>query len=427
MDTTKIIPIKCKGHTSVALDQLIPIQGNLKDLSVENYIKLRKEILELGFSEPVSVWENDGKFKLLNGTQRFRTLSKMVKEEGFECPEIPVSVVEAKDLREAKKKILALTSQFGEMTKDGLYEFMSESDLSFDEIEKSFRFPEIDFKDFEDEFYEKEDTTEEDDNIPEPPKEAKSKLGDLYLLGNHRLLCGDSTDIKSVELLLCDEKVDLVLTDPPYNCASHSKNYASDVSVAMKKLKESDWDNNFDINPSLNSIRFSCKENCTVYIFTSHFLIQKIWDHLDSWCDFTNYCVWSKPNPMPSLSKRHWTFNSELCVYGTIGSKRIVNFPAGTNAYSVWDVAKKSDGTHPTQKPIELLMLPILFNSLESSSVLDLFGGSGSTLIACEKTNRKCFMMELDPIYVDVIVSRYVKYTGNNKIIKNGEEIEWEL
>lgn len=208
------------------------------------------------------------------------------------------------------------------------------------------------------------------------------------------------------------EKADMVFTDPPYNVASESKNFAKDKSKSMKDLSNAKWDKDFKISPALDRIRESSKDNCTFYIWTSHWLVQDIWNHLNDWCDYTNYCVWAKPNPMPSLSKRHWTWGTELCVYGSIGSKRTVNFPSQGHALNWWNDTKYSDGSHPTQKPIEICERPIIFSSNASQTVLDLFLGSGSTLIACEKTNRKCYGMEIDPHYCDVILTRWEKYSG---------------
>lgn len=149
----KEIEITCKGADSIFLEQLNPFQGNLKDLSRENYEKLKKEVLELGFSEPISVWKDKEKLRVLNGHQRLRVLAQLEKE-GFSVPAIPINYVEAEDEKEAKKKILALTSQYGEMTGQGLYEFMDSAELSIDEVFKSFRFPEIDLKKFEKEYFE---------------------------------------------------------------------------------------------------------------------------------------------------------------------------------------------------------------------------------------------------------------------------------
>lgn len=251
------------------------------------------------------------------------------------------------------------------------------------------------------------------DEVPEVEDNVFGvKRGDVWLLGEHRVMCGDSTEKVDVERLMAGEKADMVFTDPPYNIASDSKNYAKDTSKAMNDLANSEWDKEFDINPAMDRIRDIASTNCTIYVWTSQFLIQNIWDKLGEWCDFTSYCVWNKPNPMPSLSKRHWTWNTELCVYASIGSKRTVNFPNDGHALSTWTVTKKSDGTHPTQKPIELIQPIIEFSSNKGQLISDPFLGSGSTLIACEKTGRKCYGMEIDPHYVSVIIKRWQDFTG---------------
>lgn len=147
------IKIKCKGFTALPYQTLEPFQGNLKDLSEINYNKLKKEILELGYSEPVSVWQNDGKYFLINGHQRLRVITRMIEKEGFECEPLPVSIVEADSFKEARKKVLALTSQYGNMTKQGLYEFACETGLDAQEIKESFSFPEINLDLWELEFF----------------------------------------------------------------------------------------------------------------------------------------------------------------------------------------------------------------------------------------------------------------------------------
>lgn len=265
--------------------------------------------------------------------------------------------------------------------------------------------------DFEMEGQENEGLTDEDE-VPEAPEDPVAKLGQMWKLGEHRLMCGDSTDREQVERLMGGEKADMVFTDPPYNVAGESKNFASDVSKSMAKLKDSDWDYGFDTDATCSMCNTFSKNDSTVYIWTNNFLFGEITDNCQDWADFVGYCVWAKPNPMPSLSKRHWTWNTELCVYATKGSKRTVNFPDGEHALSCWTDTKKSDGSHPTQKPLEICERPILFSSGDGDLILDLFGGSGSTLIACEKTGRKCRMMELDPKYCDVIIKRWEDFTG---------------
>jgi DNA modification methylase len=259
----------------------------------------------------------------------------------------------------------------------------------------------------------------DEDEVPEVT-EATCKLGELWILGNHRLLCGDSTDKEQVEKLMDGDKADMVFTDPPYNVAGEGKNFAADCSKSMKDLKESEWDKDFNPDETCSLCDEFTKADSTIYIWTSNFLFGQITKACKLWAAFVSYCVWSKPNPMPSLSKRHWTWNTEMCIYATKGSKRTVNFPDGQHALSCWTDTKKSDGTHPTQKPIEVCERPILFSSAVSDLVLDLFLGSGSTLIACEKTNRKCYGMEFDPHYCDVIIKRWEDYTGESAVLDAG-------
>ena len=269
--------------------------------------------------------------------------------------------------------------------------------------------------------------TEEQDEEPieivedEPPTETETrcKLGDMWQLGANRLICGDSTDVAVIDRLMDGVKADMVFTDPPYNIASDSKNFAADVSKAMKNLSESEWDKNFDIRKVLDNILVSIAENATVYVCTSHFLASDIWNWMKEWSDHYSYCVWSKPNPMPSLSKRHWTWNTELICYATRG-KHTFNFPKEGHALSTWTINKKNGETgHPTEKPVEVPAMAVSHSSKENDIVLDLFGGSGSTLIACEQLNRKCYMCELDEHYCSVIIQRWENFTGEKAVLLN--------
>jgi len=140
--TTKI-RIKCKGADVLALDEMVPFQGELKSLSEENYEKLSKEILKYGFSAPFFIWRNAGKHYLLDGHQRHRTIARL-GEEGHEVPKLPVIWVEAKSMKEAKHKLLAITSQYGKMSDTSLTDYMKDAKLDFDEVMESFDFSDID-------------------------------------------------------------------------------------------------------------------------------------------------------------------------------------------------------------------------------------------------------------------------------------------
>jgi len=260
------------------------------------------------------------------------------------------------------------------------------------------------------------------DDVPEVPEEPVTKLGDLWVLGDHRLLCGDSTDVLAVERLMAGQKADMVFTDPPYNIASENKGVATNVSQAHKKLMASEWDMDFCFEDVQACLLASIAPSATVYVCTSHHLAASIWAWMKTWSDHSNWCTWSKPNPMPSLMKRHWTWNAELICYATRG-KHAFNFPDEGHALSTWTIAKvNGQSGHPTEKPVAVPEHAITHSSKKGQLVLDLFSGSGSTLIACEKTARQARLMELDPRYCDVIVKRWEDFTGKKAILEEAPE-----
>jgi ParB-like chromosome segregation protein Spo0J len=146
--TAKEIRITCKGSKTLPYGSFENFQGELKHLTEENYKRLRKQILELGFSAPVFVWEHDGINYILDGHQRIRTVSNMVTDEGYTCPPLPVAEVQAKSLKEAKKKVLAISSQYGTMSFDGLQQFIDEAGMEWEHVNADFRFPEINIDHF---------------------------------------------------------------------------------------------------------------------------------------------------------------------------------------------------------------------------------------------------------------------------------------
>lgn len=281
------------------------------------------------------------------------------------------------------------------------------------------------FENFTVDFAEKNAGNGDPDETPEPPKIPKSQLGDLWILGEHRLLCGDSTNAKQVARLMNGEKADMVFTDPPYNVAG--KTQMESLSKlrpnSYGKLKNSSWDQDFDPATLFPSLDFVLSENSSVYVCCSHFLAGAIWAWMESWGDYYGGCVWTKTNPMPSMHKRHWTWDHEHVCYATKG-KHVFNFPADGHTKATWEIAKSpSNDLHPTQKPVAIPEHAILHSSLTNSLVADLFLGSGSTLIACEKTNRRSFGMEIDPLYCDVILTRWAKFTGKDPVREDG--VKW--
>lgn len=393
----------------VTLTKLVPYVNNAKIHSEEQVTMIASSIREFGFLSPVLI---DRDFNIIAGHGRVMAAKKLNMES------VPCVFVEG--LTEAQRKAYILAdNRLGELADWDMdlvnMELEALDDMDFDVSLTGFEMPEIKV----------EDAEIIEDDVPDDA-EARCKLGDIWQLGNHRLICGDCTDINVIDTLMDGAKADMVFTDPPYNIASDSKNFAADVSKAMKNLSESEWDKDFSIREALDNIYITLADNASVYVCTSHFLASEIWDWMKEWSDHYSYCVWSKPNPMPSLAKRHWTWNTELICYATRG-KHTFNFPKEGHALSTWTINKRNGDTgHPTEKPVEVPAMAIKHSSKTKDVILDLFGGSGSTLIACEQLDRKCFMCELDPHYCDVIIQRWENLTGKEAVLLDGKDRQTE-
>lgn len=412
----KEIVIKCRGAELVAHAQLVPFQGNLKDLSDENYAKLKGEILTLGFSEPFSVWKNDGKLYLLNGHQRHRVITKMISE-GYRCPELPISVIEADSFEEARRKVLALTSQYGQITGQGLYEFAMDSGLTPEEIKERFRFPELNLDSWELEFF-KDNTVDpqcDEDEAPEPPADPVTRRGDIYQLGRHRLLCGDSTVMSDAQNLMGDARADMVWTDPPYNVA-----YEGKTKDALKIQNDEMSAENFYqfLYDAYSNMLMFTKPGGAIYVAhadSEGMNFRKAM--IDSGWLIKQCLIWVKQALVMGRQDYHW--KHEPILYGWApGASH--NWFADRKQTTVLEFNRPSrNAEHPTMKPVELIEYCLTNSCAPKGLVLDLFGGSGSTLIACEKIGRSAALMELDPRYCDVIVARWEKYTGKKASLLN--------
>lgn len=385
----------------VDIDKLIPYSRNSRTHSDEQVAQIAASIKEWGFTNPVLI---DESWQIIAGHGRVLAARKL----GIES--LPAMV--AKNWSDAQKRAyviadnkLALNAGWDN---DLLaLELGDLEELGFDVGLTGFTHEEIDAL----MPTEVEPGIIDEDEVPEVPEEPVTKLGDVWILGKHRVMCGDSTSIDAVDKLMDGAKADVVFTDPPYNIAIENKGVASNVSKAHHDLMASDWDKGFNFADVQSCIFASLANNATVYVCTSHHLAGSIWAWMKEWSDHYSWCTWSKPNPMPSLMKRHWTWNAELICYGTRG-KHTFNFPSDGHALSTWTIPKVNGSSgHPTEKPVSVPEHAINHSSKPNDIVLDLFGGSGSTLIACEKTNRQARLMELDPKYCDVIVKRWQDFT----------------
>jgi DNA modification methylase len=250
----------------------------------------------------------------------------------------------------------------------------------------------------------------DEDGVGDAPAEPRTKRGDIYQLGRHRLMCGDSTSIDDVEKLMAGAKADMVFTDPPYGMEFQSN---SRTKTEQFRPIEND-DKILDIAPVLWAVM---NDKAAAYICTR-------WDVYPEWFaqfsqfDIKNCVVWHKRGGGMGDLKSAYSPSHEFMIVAHKGSSEL----RGKRHADVWEIGKDaaSSYAHPTQKPVELPQFAIENHSDKNDSVLDLFGGSGSTLIACEKVGRTNFSMELDPKYCDVIVNRWEKYTGQKATLVNG-------
>jgi site-specific DNA-methyltransferase (adenine-specific) len=241
---------------------------------------------------------------------------------------------------------------------------------------------------------------QEDDFDEEPPEEPISKLGDIYQLGDSRLMCGDSTNAEDVAKLMDGHKADLCLTDPPYGVKMDKGFGGSDgFSGKGKPIKRREYTDDWDGEPIGKEALDNALSNSKQAIifggnfFTDNLPVGKFW------------IVWDKLNTMPSFG------DCEL-AWTNIKRNSVKKYEVQWNGL----IGKEKQRYHPTQKPLKLIGAIVEDFSEEGDNVLDLFGGSGSTLIACEQLNRKCYMMEMSPKYVDVIIKRWEEYTGKKAV-----------
>ena len=413
------IKIRCKAHQSISIEKIFPFQDDLKELSEVNYKKLKQEIINEGFSFPLFVWPKDGIYNLVDGHQRFATLNKL-KSEGYTIPDLPCAVIEASDINEAKRKILAATSSYGKIDDQGLYEFMEKNSIDMSEVSDRWDFGDRwNEDDFRNNFYSEPEVEVLDaieDEVPELKESSVTVKGDVWLLGDHRVMCGDSTLIDDVEKLMNGQKADMVFTDPPYGMfldASYDKMFSNDKSHRktgnrFDNVKGDHEDFNPDFINNIFGLFGYCKE---IFLWGADYYSEHLVDkNSGSWT------VWDKRcnDQMDKVVGN--TF--ELC-WSKAKHKRMVAriMWSGHHGMAKDDTKKR---VHPTQKPVELINWFFdCYPLKEKNKVVDLFLGSGSTLIACEKTNRKCYGMELDEGYCDVIVKRWQEYTGQTAILES--------
>lgn len=392
------------------ITDLIPADYNpRKDLKPgdPDYEKLKHSMKEFGYVDPI-IW-NQQTGRVVGGHQRL----KILQDEGLKEAECVVV-----NLDEEKEKALniALNKISGDWDKDKLALLMT--DLQASDLDISLTgFDEDEISDL---LATEDDTHDDDFDIDsELDKPIFSKSGDLWHLGKHTLLCGDATKTESYQKLLGDHKVNLVLTDPPYNVDYSSK--------AGKIKNDHQTDDKFYqfLLAAFQNTNQAMANDASIYVFhadTEGLNFRHAFQ--DAGFYLSGCCIWKKQSLVLGRSPYQWQHEPVLYGWKKDGKHE---WYTGRKESTIWEFDRpKQSKEHPTMKPIPLLAYPIMNSTMSNCTVLDPFGGSGSTLIACEQTNRICYMMELDPKYCDVIVQRYIEQVGSSKNIsveRNGKTI----
>ena len=396
----------------VNINKVIPYVNNARTHNAQQINKLRSSLREFGFINPVII---DRDFNVIAGHGRIMA----AKEEGIN--EVPCVFVDY--LTEAQKKAYILADNRmamdagwdEELLKVEIEALQAEDfDLSltgFDESELAGFFDTADDA--------KEDDFDVDAELEKPPV---TKSGDLWLLGNHRLLCGDSTKEESYTLLMNGKKANLVVTDPPYNV-----NYQGTAGKIKNDNLENDKFYQF-LFDAFTCMEKAMADDASIYVFhadTEGLNFRKAF--ADAGFYLSGTCIWKKQSLVLGRSPYQW--QHEPCLFGWKKNGKH-QWYSDRKQTTIWEFDKpKKNGDHPTMKPVPLIAYPIKNSSMSNCIVLDPFGGSGSTLIACEQTNRICHTIELDDKYCDVIVKRYIEQAGtaeNVSVVRDGKTIRFD-
>lgn len=370
------------------VEDLIPYVNNSRKHSDEQVAQIASSIKEFGWTNPILI---DGTNSIIAGHGRLMAARKLKMEE--------VPTIELSHLTDTQRKALViadnklalnadwdttlLTIELDELLKDGFA--LDILGFNADELNTLLEPEQV-------------DGLTDEDAVPEVPEEPKTKLGDIYQLGNHRLMCGDSTSIDAVDKLMDGNAVDLIFTDPPYNVSFNGRSGKHDV-IKNDNLSESDFA--IFIEEVCNTIKAI---NPKAYYIWCNWNFYGI---LQGKLDYKTCIVWAKNVFGMGNGYRH---QHEFCLFNGKIDEVI------KNESDLWEVKKDHNYVHPTQKPVEL-SVRAFGNHIKLLNVLDLFGGSGSTLIGAEQTGRKAFVMELDPKYCDVIVKRWEEFTGKQAVL----------
>lgn len=398
----------------VDVDKLIPYVNNARTHSKEQINKLRASIREFGFINPVII---DRDYNVIAGHGRILAS----QEEGID--KVPCVFVDY--LTDAQKKAYIIADNRMALDADWDEELLKIEIESLKDEDFDLSFTGFDESELLDLFGDDSKGKVEDDNFDLSSALEKASFvekGDVWTVGKHRLMCGDATSKEDVQILMGDTKGNLILTDPPYGVSFKS---SSGLTIENDSMKNDEF-YNFLLS-AFKNMADHLEKGGSAYVFhadTEGLNFRKAF--VDSGFHLAGCCIWVKNSLVLGRSDYQWQHEPVLYGFMQNGKHRWYSDRKQT---TIWNFDKpKKNSNHPTSKPLDLLSYPIGNSTQENAVVIDTFGGSGSTLMACEKMNRICYTMELDEKYASVILRRYVEDTGdmdNVYVIRNGKKIPY--
>jgi DNA modification methylase len=376
----------------VAVDKLIPYAKNSRTHSPEQVAQIAASIKEFGFRNPI----------LVDGVGIIAGHGRLMAAQKLNLSKVPT--IDCSDMSESQKKAYIIADNKLALNAGWDMDFLK---LELQELEDAdFDLTLTGFDDKELDallnVIEGTDGLTDEDAVPEVPEEPKTKLGDIYILGNHRLMCGDSTSIDAVDDLMQSDKADMVFTDPPYGVDYQGIN--NDSRDGLEDLLRGAFANYFGHS----------KSGAAIYCFHSDRCADVFHKVFREFFHFSSMIIWAK-NSL-TLSQTDYQSQHEPCLYGWMNNGSH-SWYSDRKQTSVWEFHKERFEGHTTPKPVALVEKAITNSSKGGDIVIDLFGGSGSTMIAAEKTGRCSRLMELDPKYCDVIVKRWEDFTGKKAVL----------
>lgn len=402
----------------VDTDSLIPYVNNARKHSDDQVSEIAASIKEFGFNNPVLI---DKKKGIIAGHGRVMAAKKLGLDK--------VPTIELSHLSDAQRRAYILADNRLAEKAEWDFELVQVELEALKDEDLNIELTGFDLDDVLSNV-DTESNEAEEDEIPEPQPEALTKKGDVWTLGDHRLMCGDSTSITDVEKLMDGEKADMVFTDPPYNVNYSEKNrflnamdkgnrvqtdIENDNKLSDEIAKEELW------YPAFSNMFLNADEYCSIYVTMpqggAHMMMMMM-SISDAGWQVKHELIWVKNNHV--LGRTDYFYKHEPILFGWKEKHKF--YGKGEFDKSVWEIDKPSKSDlHPTMKPIRLITNALLNSSKSGDVVMDVFGGSGSTLIACEESKRKCRMIELDPHYCDVIIKRWQNLTGKDAVRDDGK------